>query len=210
LRGFTIFEAVITILILSVASASVAILVDASNKNSELYQTDEMLTKIKVIANDIFSRYWDESAFTADTQGKGYKICDTQSQTSYFGRNGALRVGDFNRGESSRQFYQTTTSASQMPSYLKELSTIIANSINDYNGVHLSQNGVDYSVSVSYVPDSVTFNGNSGYTEWSNQASSTTTTNLKKITISAKNIQNEAVEVNFYRSNIGSIIQSGK
>lgn|GEM_PF-5779355 len=207
-RAFTVIELIITIALLSLAVFSTQLIIAASSNNDELISDNEIYTKCAVIANDISSRYWDNSNYIADLSGSGYRLCDTNSSNILLSRVGNIRIGDFARGETSRTFYTQITPASNIKQNNINLQNIITNSIESYDGSSFVYNNVKFEITVEYVPESVVLYNNTAYTSWlltggiayKNQSNST---NLKRITITATKNDNSKIRFTLFASNIG-------
>lgn len=121
-----------------------------------------------------------------------------------------------------RKFYSTTdiadVHASDMSSSVAQLdSNAKYENINEYNNKYISESSadganVDYNISVRYVEDNVTTTGKKQSAVWSlggttnTSTAATSSTNLKRITISAtRNMGGEDMKVGFayFSSNIG-------
>lgn len=177
-HAFTLIELIISIVIIGISSASLAVMLTSANNLESQNVNQDIYFKSTTVMNDILSKAWDASIATLlSATSSTYPIpvsplflpvsTATGDATLQVVANTSTRVGNFGRTSADfRQFYNTSLLSSlgiSGASSLTTTNTPIADtstmdSIDAYNGGYIDEssgNGqVRYDVSVVYVPDS--------------------------------------------------------
>jgi prepilin-type N-terminal cleavage/methylation domain-containing protein len=207
-KAFTLVELIITIVIIGIAAVTIPIMMGAANKLQEDNVNQDIFFKSTVVMNDILSRAWDVVPAAEDYVG----IWDVQNGDSNLSRTGTarFRVGSVS-AENYRQFYSTQTNATSISTTVSQLvGTDNMTTLNDYNNKFIDEVSGDakvrYDIGVTYVSDGVVRNGNTEVAVWnlSTAGSTTASTNLKRITITAKRSGFDDVSFVYFSSNVGT------
>jgi prepilin-type N-terminal cleavage/methylation domain-containing protein len=213
-KAFTIFELIIAIVIIGIASASLPMLLASANKADEDNINQDIFFKSTEVMNDIVSRFWDSNMYYIDGSTL---IATVQAGDANLAL--AARPGLFTRSVGNgRQFYSTPVAAGNINATAHTLSsTDKPLGIDWYNGGTIDETAggarVRYNIAVAYVPDTVDDNTQKNQTvTWNLNGGGATaaanSTNLKRITITATRTKLDG-EVytsvfSYFASNIGS------
>lgn len=226
-KAFTLIELIITIVIIGIAASALPTMIASANKLEEETINQDVFFKSITVVTDIASRYWDANILAHDDLGDGAMMVLAQN-TSGAAADASLkqnpRPGNFGRTNFDfRQFYTTApTTASQIPAGSGVMgANEQIESIDGYNGRFLDEitggAKVRYDIAVAYVPDVVADNtvkdqtatwNLSGGNSYDGSGTPPTTTNLKRITVTAsgRTVAGQPMGINFvyFSSNIGT------
>lgn len=221
-KAFTLIELIITIVIIGIAASALPTMIASANKLEEETINQDVFFKSITVITDIASRYWDVSIAAQDSAGNGAMVVNVQNTDRDLSLD--TRPGSFGRTENDfRKFYMPSVNASAIPATggaIVSTDTTLDN-IEAYNARTITETALDsnimYSINVAYVPDVVTDNtakdqtatwNLSGGNSYDGSGTPPTTTNLKRITVTAsgRTVAGQPMSINFvyFSSNIGT------
>jgi prepilin-type N-terminal cleavage/methylation domain-containing protein len=217
-KAFTLIELIITIVIIGITAATIPMMMGSANKLQEDTLNQGIFFKSTSAMNDILSKAWDDNSNAKD-EDEGLNLIFVAKNGS---RDASLdkkikdryRYGSL-QNDNYRYFYKNDLNATSIVDNNSQLSDSDKISyINQYSGKYIDEDSGDgevrYNILVRYVPDTVDDNtakrqtatwNLSGGNNWTKEDNST---NLKRITITAKRNGFNDVNFAYFSSNIGT------
>ena len=211
-KGFTFIELVLAIVVMSIALMSVPLILSQTSKSDQFNLNQEVLLASFTKMQNILSYPWDENLTGNEETKLVLDVTNGNTNLNRYPNNSSTRrIGHF-EGNYRRKFYSTyPTPASAIGQDANDAGTYDdMDDFNDTNDSITGGGGEDYVktftlyTTVKYVSLGSYSNTDPNPTLTLNLTSTSGTTNIKMVTIEAKE-QNKTISVlNSFATNIGS------